>query len=420
MPVTFTKLKSGSWGLRSTSTLVTGSEVTVSRQNGSQSTEVVGSWVWSGGYPVIHIYCLATATAEAAATKSEEAKSSTPTKAQLWATAKEVHGGNNPEAVAAYRTLLLDNGYSVPTEEATTTEVSHTTLLVPGTNGTVEVTDHLNGKPSTTETTSTTAVIDGPAAMPARDTNRIAGQIISREKATGTTHDEVKLRGLDQAVRTLGKDVWQLVYDLVRVCTVTDPDGTNPRKVAQTTVPDPNAQLWCHGFPYTQSVWVMTQDQKESAGVKEMEKLWDAYPGYMEYHWTRVDARDVEAMREIARNRLAKMLQEVHSSLIARIDTAHQSWTKAQVAFDATVAAKGTVTYKERTLAEAKRCNAIRSVIRSAAEDLNNAIKRAEDFDERGGIEDLISGLRLAIRSQVNSFNAHARQVEVSGISVKV
>lgn len=46
--VTWTKLKSGEWGLRSTIALIEGEVVMVSRANGSRSNAVVGRRVWTG------------------------------------------------------------------------------------------------------------------------------------------------------------------------------------------------------------------------------------------------------------------------------------------------------------------------------------------------------------------------------------
>ena len=48
MATTWTKLKDGSWGFRSTEALKVGGLVLVSRANGSSSQEVVGRLVWSG------------------------------------------------------------------------------------------------------------------------------------------------------------------------------------------------------------------------------------------------------------------------------------------------------------------------------------------------------------------------------------
>ena len=46
--VTWTKLKSGEWGLRATEALVEGAVVVVTRANGSRSNAEVGRLVWAG------------------------------------------------------------------------------------------------------------------------------------------------------------------------------------------------------------------------------------------------------------------------------------------------------------------------------------------------------------------------------------
>jgi hypothetical protein len=48
MSTTWTKLKDGSWGLRSTSPLNEGATVIVSKRDGTTSSVFVGSKVWSG------------------------------------------------------------------------------------------------------------------------------------------------------------------------------------------------------------------------------------------------------------------------------------------------------------------------------------------------------------------------------------
>lgn len=46
---TFSKLRSGAWGIRSTLPLAPGERVTVERRDGSRSTVTVDRVVWSGG-----------------------------------------------------------------------------------------------------------------------------------------------------------------------------------------------------------------------------------------------------------------------------------------------------------------------------------------------------------------------------------
>ncbi len=49
MAITYTKLKSGSWGIRSTEALREGASITVTKKDGSTKLETVGKIVWSGG-----------------------------------------------------------------------------------------------------------------------------------------------------------------------------------------------------------------------------------------------------------------------------------------------------------------------------------------------------------------------------------
>jgi hypothetical protein len=46
--ITWTKLKNGDWGLRSTSQLLAGSSVNVTKKDGTTKSAVVGREIWNG------------------------------------------------------------------------------------------------------------------------------------------------------------------------------------------------------------------------------------------------------------------------------------------------------------------------------------------------------------------------------------
>lgn len=48
MAISYTKLRSGNWGVRSTSQLLVGSTVSVVKRSGDSKSETVGVLVWSG------------------------------------------------------------------------------------------------------------------------------------------------------------------------------------------------------------------------------------------------------------------------------------------------------------------------------------------------------------------------------------
>lgn len=48
MATTFTKLRDGSWGLRSTDTLVAGQSITVTKKSGESESKTVGRILWTG------------------------------------------------------------------------------------------------------------------------------------------------------------------------------------------------------------------------------------------------------------------------------------------------------------------------------------------------------------------------------------
>lgn len=59
MSTTYTKLRSGNWGLRADHELRPGSTVTVTTRAGAAKTETVGQHVWSGDG--VHLYAISAA-----------------------------------------------------------------------------------------------------------------------------------------------------------------------------------------------------------------------------------------------------------------------------------------------------------------------------------------------------------------------
>ena len=48
MPTTYTKLRTGAWGVRSTAPLTVGQTVTVEKRDGSRKSETIATIVWRG------------------------------------------------------------------------------------------------------------------------------------------------------------------------------------------------------------------------------------------------------------------------------------------------------------------------------------------------------------------------------------
>ena len=189
-------------------------------------------------------------------------------------------------------------------------------------------------------------------------------------------------------------------------------------KIPQRTVPDPYVNLWALGFPQTQTSWLMTEERRKSPLMDSLTKDWDAHPEYMEYRFSRWHPEDVGIARDVASTQLAKMLREKHRAMLENIDTADQKWKEAQKEWEGITPRRGSEAWTKRKLEQAKRDNGIRKQIRDAADYLNFAIARAQDFDEIGSVEDLIKGMKAAIKAQQASFNAHARAIEVAPVSV--
>lgn len=66
--VTYTKLRSGNWGIRSTSALTVGGSVRVTKKSGETKDETVGPLVWSGNG--VWLYAIASERPSRPATRS--------------------------------------------------------------------------------------------------------------------------------------------------------------------------------------------------------------------------------------------------------------------------------------------------------------------------------------------------------------
>jgi hypothetical protein len=248
------------------------------------------------------------------------------------------------------------------------------------------------------------------AAKLQQDAIGIESRISNKElsKAGGSATDERKLIGMEATVKTLSGNLYMVVYDLRR------------GKEEQQKVPDPCYYLWGYGFPWTESVWVFTEAQIQRQGMTSCLERWSKHPDVMEYHVTPVHPGAVETMREIAREKLCKMLREVHESMIKKILSADAALAEANREMDERAAKKGDVSWRERTLAQAKRDNGIRSKIKEVAEDLRNACRLAEQYDDQGVTSDLIQALREAITAESRAFNVGARARNIAPVRVTV
>lgn len=59
MPITYSKLKTGNWGLRSTTALTEGASVTVVKKSGDTKSERVGRLVWRSDDGSVFLYACA-------------------------------------------------------------------------------------------------------------------------------------------------------------------------------------------------------------------------------------------------------------------------------------------------------------------------------------------------------------------------
>jgi hypothetical protein len=70
---TYTKLKSGEWGIRSTSTLVEGQQVIVTKKSGQAKTETVAKVIWRGNGVTLATIVASQAPASASYNRSDRA-----------------------------------------------------------------------------------------------------------------------------------------------------------------------------------------------------------------------------------------------------------------------------------------------------------------------------------------------------------
>lgn len=168
----------------------------------------------------------------------------------------------------------------------------------------------------------------------------------------------------------------------------------------QKECPNPSNVLWRISFRFNLSCWILPNKNREHQVLQDLLSHWKAFPSVKAYvkKW---DQEENESIREIAKERLAEQLRELHTSLLKNIDSADSRLREALEA------AK---TEKEQQLVSARRENEIRAILRKSSENLDQSIECASIFDESGSTTHLVQALRLALRSQIESFNS--RQVK--------
>lgn len=196
---------------------------------------------------------------------------------------------------------------------------------------------------------------------------------------------------LQQAVDMLANDGHiMLQYDI--------PD----RKKA--VCPNPSHILWRYGFRSNLSVWILPQKSLKNPVIEQLLEHWNR--NGINYLPLPIHDRAVQMTREVAAEYLREEIRGWHESLIENIGAAADRLGEAKAAVLADES-KGTT---ELERAEDARNNAVRKHIRDAIERLETSIQCAELFDDNGDdTKALIDGLRSAIRSQAESFNAMAR-----------
>jgi hypothetical protein len=234
------------------------------------------------------------------------------------------------------------------------------------------------------------AGMSGAAKSVANNTvEKIHGNAAAKFSGNGKDANEAQLDQLQKAADGLEHKKFVLVaYDIHdRAC------------------PNPAGVFWGYAFPLSESVWAFTTDSLSATAVTEV------LAGFAECKVT-VDilpqAEETnEAIRNIARRKLAEKLVQLHTSLITRIANAAERLQAARAALDqSSKETLGMVTAKDYEVLDKISDNQVRGIIRGAAEGLEAAITSARLFDAEENVKDLKEALRQAIASEAASFNA--------------
>lgn len=253
------------------------------------------------------------------------------------------------------------------------------------------------------------------------ETSRDIGDNVVNKALCGTGYGSTEQKihqaeQLDKAVSKLreGQRFYLLDYDIPA------PTKREPKKKV-TDVTNPSSMFWPIAFRFGGSIWCFTDETIKYGTVDlfmaEMRKSSAKY-GRHKFHITPIDRDAVATVIERAQEALCERMIEIDESLQEKLSNAATASEKAEKEFAERTAQKGTVSWKERQIVQAKRDNAVRAIIKKAANDLRDACKCAERYDVSGTVKDLVGGLRKAIIAQATAFNAHAQAVRISPVMI--
>lgn len=227
---------------------------------------------------------------------------------------------------------------------------------------------------------------------------RAVQAIEARQGAGQGLDDEGRVRRMERAKELLRGGIWQMNYYHPKVLKI-----KNPARMFRK-----------YGFSLDGSNWVFTTAGLRAPAVRKALAEWDAMEPIENVesgivimvrprHWEIPYSMEaIAAMRDAMQDQIAKELQEIHRSLIRRIDGAARDLEKAQAA----LAEKGEATERNLDKVENAYNGRIRATIKDACETFASCLKGAELFDDTGSLDALFQTKRDVIKAQALAVNA--------------
>lgn len=243
-----------------------------------------------------------------------------------------------------------------------------------------------------------------PAQDSAKEANRrtvarTAQHHVAHSFGRGVDAIERQVEAYREAIRTISETSYvMLSYDISDRAKAQIRERNDLPGIIRSLACEPTRLLNLLGFPFNESVFCVRQDGLELPITQAIIGVWLEYR--LPVRTMDVPESAKEQMRQWCVEELDKRLRDLHTSLIQGIANASDELAKAQAALPPEATAN------ERDEVQRKADNAMRSRLKTAAENLHKAICAAEAFDVSDNLADLIAGYRAAILAQTQAFNA--------------
>lgn len=243
---------------------------------------------------------------------------------------------------------------------------------------------------------------NGPASNHVQKTGEYLHQrLTNKTVAGGLDAIEAEVNTLQRIWKLSNATFWQIEYDI--------PDRL------LTDCPNPCSWFRSLAIHDTKSTWIFTEEVFNSPEIQKF--ISDYRAAGCKVRTIKYAADMVNEVRSRAQEALDRRLRDLHTSLIQNIANADQRLQEAQEA----LRADGKVpTQIEEQDVWARRNNRVRQILKVAAEDFATALECAEKYDTKEEAGDLINGVRAAIRSATQAFNAQmtARGGKIAKVTI--